>query len=408
MGAMGKGLLYQCHITPGFNCLAIADLRLDSCIETAEWLGLPYEVVDTVEAMHAAIGAGKLAIAQDGDLIAQCGPADAVIESTSAIDEGARFSITSLTHGKHLILMNAEIDLIFGPYLMQLARANGVTYASCDGDQHGVLKRVIDNIQLWGFELVMAGNIKGFLNRDANPTNIIPEADKRNLDYKMCTAYTDGTKLCIEMAIIANAFDLKTTVPGMLGPRAADVQEVHTKFDLEALYEDKQPKVDYILGAKPGGGVYVVGYGDNRYQRDMMAYYKMGPGPFYIFYRPYHLCHVEALDGVAMAVLDGKSLLEPTYGFRTNVHSYAKTDLSAGTMLDGIGGYTCYGLIENVSEDEMAAGAGLPICLAEDVKLKRDLAQGERITLDDVEIDWNRLGFDLYKKSIEATVELNN
>ena len=115
--------------------------------------------------------------------------------------------------------MNSEIDLIFGPSFSRVAKKNGVIYTSCDGDQYGVLKHVIVEIQSWGFELVMAGNIKGFLDRYANPTTIIPEADKRNLDYKMCTAYTDGTKLNIEMALIANAFNLQTTVPGMHDPK---------------------------------------------------------------------------------------------------------------------------------------------------------------------------------------------
>jgi predicted homoserine dehydrogenase-like protein len=91
--------------------------------------------------------------------------------------------------------MNSEIDLIFGPYLTEKALENGVVYTSCDGDQYGVIKHLIDDLRFWGFELVMAGNIKGFLSRYANPTTIIPEADKRNLDYKMCTSYTDGTKL---------------------------------------------------------------------------------------------------------------------------------------------------------------------------------------------------------------------
>jgi predicted homoserine dehydrogenase-like protein len=324
---------------------------------------------------------------------------DALIESTSAIEAAGRFAVTAIEHGKHLILMNAEIDLIFGPYLMDLARRNGVVCASCDGDQHGVIKRVLDEMILWGFEPVMAGNIKGFLDRYANPVSIVPEADKRNLDYRMCTAYTDGTKLNIEMALVANACGYETDVPGMHGPRAKHVDDVPGLFDFDRLRSRGTPVVDYILGAHPGGGIYVVGHCDHPYQMEMMQYYKMGDGPYYVFYRPYHLCHVEALRGVAEAVLDGVSLLEPACGFRTNVFARAKKHLRAGEHLDGLGGHACYGIIENCLLD--GSSDGLPICLAEDVTLKRDIRKDERITLADVVVPEGRYDFALYDKAIE-------
>ena len=128
----------------------------------------------------------------------------------------------------------------------------------------------------------------------------------------MCTAYTDGTKLCIEMALLANALGLATPVPGMHGPRAAHVREVFDLLDVDGLWRRHGPFVDYVLGAQPDGGVFAIGRCEHPYQRDMMAYYKMGKGPLYLFYRPYHLCHVEAMKCVAEAALDGRSLLEPS------------------------------------------------------------------------------------------------
>jgi predicted homoserine dehydrogenase-like protein len=205
------------------------------------------------------------------------------------------------------------------------------------------------------------------------------------------------------MALVANALDYRTPVPGMHGPRAESVQEVTDLFDLDTLWDGSQPVVDYILGAQPGGGIYVVGHCENPYQQDMMQYYKMGDGPYYIFYRPYHLCHVEAMQCVAEAVLDGYSLLEPTYGLQTNVFAYAKKDLKAGETLDGIGGYTCYGLIENSeSEDEPT---GLPICLADDVVLQQDITKDEPIRLDDVTYDPDALQFEWYRKALAAGSE---
>ncbi len=396
MGAMGKGLLYQCTVTPGFKCLGVADLKTDLAVRCVQEMGLTPRVAASLAEAHDAVRAGAVPVCEDGMLLSQMEGPDVLIESTSAITAAGRFALEALETGKHLVLMNAEIDLIFGPYLMRRAHELGLTYTSCDGDQHGVIKRLIDDLRLWGFQPVMGGNMKGFLDRYSNPTKIIPEADKRNLDYKMCTAYTDGTKLNVEMSLLANALGMKTDRPGMHGPRAGNVGEVLKLFDWEAMWGGGTPVVDYVLGAQPDGGVYAVGYCDHPFQKSLMKYYKMGPGPYYLFYRPYHLCHVEAMECVADAVLDGKSLLEPTAGYRTNVFAYAKKDLRAGETLDGQGGYACYGLIENCPPEGMAAG--LPICLAEEVTLRRDIGQDQPVLLDDVQIDWTRFDFDIYRQ----------
>jgi predicted homoserine dehydrogenase-like protein len=135
----------------------------------------------------------------------------------------------------------------------------------------------------------------------------------------------------------------------------------------------------------------------------MLAYYKLGAGPFYLFYRPYHLCHVEAMRCVAEAALERRALLAPTFGFRTNVFAYAKRDLPSGERLDGVGGYACYGLVEN--QVAGAAPDGLPICLAENVVLNRSVAKDERILLRDVSYDPRRDDFVLYAKALEASGE---
>src|SRR5262249_46353795 len=189
----------------------------------------------------------------------------------------------------------------------------------------------------------------------------------------------------IERAVRANALGMRADVPGMHGPRACHVRQAADVFDLPRIWQGRQAIVDYLLGAKPDGGVFVVGHCEHPYQQRMLQYYKMGHGPFYLFYRPYHLCHVEAMQGIAEAVLDRQALLEPVRGLRTNVIAYAKRNLCQGETLDGIGGYTCYGLIENCAGPQ--AEAGLPICLAEAVPLRRDLRQGKRIRLADVAVD---------------------
>ena len=164
-----------------------------------------------------------------------------------------------------------------------------------------------------------------------------------------CCAYTDGTKLNIEMALISNATGLLPFVDGMQGPRCDDVHDVMKHFDFDAY--NGQGHVDYILGAEPGGGVYVVGRCDSAFQRNYLEYYKLGKGPYYLFYRPYHLCHLETTRAIAEACLNQRAILQPDYGRISDVYAYAKKDLHAGQCIEnGIGGADCYGLIKSVTE----------------------------------------------------------
>jgi predicted homoserine dehydrogenase-like protein len=399
VGSMGKGLLYQSHITPGIDCVAVCDISIDRCVDALKLCELRYKIVANQADLGDTIKKGLIGVCEDGMLLAESEYIDAIIEASSSIIPAGQFALKALAQGKHLVLMNSEIDLIFGPLFSQAAKKNGVIFTSCDGDQYGVLKHLIVEIKSWGFDLVMAGNIKGFLDRYANPTTIIPEAEKRNLDYKMCTAYTDGTKLNIEMALIANAFNLQTTIAGMQGPKAKDVHEALHLFDFDTQWNNKKPLVDYILGAEPGGGVFVIGHCDNPYQRGMLSYYKMGEGPYYVFYRPYHLCHIEAIANIIQSISAYQPFMQPNFGFQTNVYAYAKRDLHRGDQLDGIGGYSCYGLIENCTDNFLSPG--LPICLADHVTVKHDVAKDNKIFMSDVVYDPQRLDFTLYRKALE-------
>jgi len=396
VGSAGQGLFHQCGITPGIECVGIADVDLAKAVAAADACERPSRVVERQGELEDAIAADLVAICADGEMLAQTGSADVLIDASSAIAEGGRFALAAIETGKDLVMMNAEADLIFGPYLMRLAHDRGLVYTSCDGDQPGCIARLVDDIRLWGFEPVMAGNIKGFLDRYADPTSIIPEARKRFLDPKMCAGYTDGTKLSVEMALVANAFDLETMVPGMHGPRADRLIEVFDLFDFAAIRDGERPVVDYVLGSRPFGGVFAVGYCDSPYQQKMLGWFpsEVGEGPFYVFDRPYHLVHIEAMRCIVEARLDREPLLEPTYGFKTNVYAYAKRDLRRGERLDGVGGYTCYGLIENCSANP--SRSGVPICLAEDVTLATDIPKDQKIFLDDIDYDPDRLDYRLH------------
>lgn len=402
-GNIGKGIVQQVDTTPSMQCVVVADTHLERAIASVALLKRPWQVVDSPARLRDAVKSGKTAVCADGLLAAGCELIDVLVDATSAVPEGADFALAAIANGKHVVMMNSEADLAFGPYLLAEASRAGVVYTSADGDQHTVLKRVINDIELWGFTTVMAGNMKGYLDRYAHPTMIKPEADKRSLDYKMCTSYTDGTKVCIEMALIANAIGARTPAVGMLGPRVKDINDIFQHFDFAALWDKKTPLVDYVLGAYPPGGVFVIGYNDDPNQMETLSAYlpcRLGPGPFYLFHRPYHLGHIEVAPCIAEAYLDGWAVLQPTRGLLTDVYAYAKKELRAGETLDGIGGYAAYGLIENCADN--ASQPGLPIALTEGLTLQRDIPQDGRILLADAVVPLDHRGFALYNKAQHA------
>ncbi len=403
IGSIGSGLAYQVNTTPGFELKGIADINLQKAVRCAEWLGRSYRVVETKRDASRAIADGDLAVSADGLVIAGLDEAEVMIEASSAVLGGARHAETAIAAGSHVVMMNYEAELMYGTYLLECANAAGLVYTCADGDQPTVIKTLVDEIVFWGFEPVMLGNMKGFHDRYSDPTKIAPEADKRHLDHKMCASYTDGSKLAVEMGSVANALGGRAYRPGMVGPRLASIHDIFGAFDFASMWQPGHPPiVDYVIGAKPVGGVFVIGYTSNPFQQFTLSWYppEMGPGPFYLFYRPYHLGHIEALRCVAEAVLDRTARLAPWAGMRTNVVCYAKRDLAPGELLDGMGGYLTYGLLENLDGAEDLGGRGVPQLICDGLELKRAIPKDSRITMADCTIKSGREAFDLYEKAL--------
>lgn len=402
VGSIGKALAHQCRITPGFRLMAIADLDLGKAEACARWMNVPYRIVETPLQLSDALAAGCLAVSQDGALVASADGIDVMIEASSAVYDGARHALTALEHGQHVVMMNYEAELMYGPALLRKAHAAGRVYTCADGDQPTAIKQLVDDIELWGLEPVMLGNIKGFHDPYTDPTKIAPEADKRHLDHKMCSSYTDGSKLSVEMAVLANALGGRALQPGMRGPRMASIHQIFEHFDFAGLWSPGDaPFVDYVLGAQPAGGVFVIGHTTDEFQQFTLRWYPpdTGPGPFFLFYRPYHLGAIEALRCVAEAVLDGSTRLAPLHGMRANVFCYAKRDLKAGERIDGMGGYKTYGLIENL--DRGSTGEALPQLISEGARVTRDHRRDERILLSNCEFDARSPAYRLYQEACE-------
>jgi predicted homoserine dehydrogenase-like protein len=207
----------------------------------------------------------------------------------------------------------------------------------------------------------------------------------------MVTSFADGSKISFENAIVANATGMRVGRRGMYGPTVepgTPIQESVNWYPPKDLLEGPGI-VDYCVGAMPNPGVFVLGTTDDPTEMHYLSLYKMGPGPLYCFYWPYHLCHFEVPSTVARAVLFNDAVMAPMGAPRVDVVATAKTDLKAGQVLDGIGYYMTYGLCENA--DVVHAHRLLPMGLAEGCRLKRDIALDHVLSYDDVEVPEGRL-----------------
>jgi predicted homoserine dehydrogenase-like protein len=384
-GSMGRGVAFQVTATPGMRLEWAADRDLAAAESTAALAGCTASV-DALRMLEEH-------------------PVDVLVEATNSIGAAAIYCLRAFGTNAHVVLMNAEVDLALGQLLHLEARSRGLTVTSDAGDQHGVLATMIAEADLMGLETVQAGNIKGFLDRRATPTSIVAEAARRRLSPTQCCAYTDGTKLHIEMAVLANGFGFQPPDGGMTGPRAASVHEALRLFDLDSY--GGIPRVDYLLGAEPNGGVYLIVRPKASLpeeQRFYLGYYKLGPGPCYVLYRPYHLCHLETPRAIR-AAMDGRPILAPGQSGRLlgagpasirptcDVFARAKRDLRAGETIEhAIGSDACYGILDRRDAE------GIPIALLEaPTVLRRSVARDEPLTCDHLDLPeveltrlWNR------------------
>ena len=392
-GFMGRGIALQIETaTPGMQLVAIANRTIDKAEEAYAAAGSADVVrADTREALERAIAAGGRAVTEDAVSLAQADGIDAVIEVTGAVELGANVALAAIEAGKHLILMNAELDGTVGPLLKVHADRAGVVYTNADGDQPGVQLNLFRFVRGIGVRPVLCGNIKGLHDPYRNPTTQEGFARRWGQNPWMVTSFADGSKISFEQAVVANATGMRVARRGMLGPTVetgTPIEEAVSHFGPDELL-DGPGIVDYVVGAVPGPGVFVLGAHDHPTQRHYLNLYKLGEGPLYCFTTPYHLCHFEVPTTVARAVLFGDAAVAPAGPPQVDVVAAAKKDLSAGDAVDAIGGYMTYGLAENA--DAVAADRLLPIGLAEGARLLRDVAKDEVLTRDDVELPEGRL-----------------
>ena len=380
-GQMGSGTVHVTNRMVGMDTVALSDIDLNRALAVLRAIGVPESeicVTNNLGEAKDALRKGEYLVTEDALLLPQLESLDALVEATGIPEVGAQVAWNCILNQKHIVMLNVETDVTVGVFLHRMAQRTGCVYTVASGDEPGVCKMLYDFSCTLGFEVVCVGKGKNNpIDYEATPESCREEAERRGMNPKMLASFKDGSKTMVEMAAVSNATGLVPDVPGMHGP----------EVDLEELVKVFIPKedggilsqrgcVDYSTG-KVAPGVFAIVTTDEPRIRTDMKFVGMGSGPYYLFYRPYHLCDIETPIAVAEAVIYGETTVVPK-AMVSEVVSIAKRDLKAGETVGDIGGAEIYNRI--YTYEEARAKKGIPMGLATGGKVLKDIAKGEMLT----------------------------
>jgi predicted homoserine dehydrogenase-like protein len=406
-GKFGTMFLSQARLTQGMHIVGVADLdvaRARSQLKTANWP----ETAFAVASLDDACRQRATLVTEDAEALVGDPRIEVIVEATGVPGAGIHHALKSIANGKHIVMVNVEADAVAGPLLARRAKAANVVYSLAWGDQPALICEHVDWARAAGFKVTCAGKGTRYEPHyhKSNPDNVwdildryLNITDRKSINPKMFNSFVDGTKSAIEMTAVCNATGLVPQNDGLQFPPA-------TRFELADVCK---PKSDGGTLEKAGVtevtssvyrdgrdvphhlalGTYVVFEGETEYARRCFKEYAMLPdksGKYAALYRPIHMIGLELGISVASAALRGEPTGAPT-GFRSDVVATAKKPLKSGEMLDGEGGFCVWG--KQTPADVSLRDQLLPLGLAHNVKLKRDIAEGDAIKWADVAYDAN-------------------
>ena len=389
-GQMGTDIVVQLSLMPGVRLGAVSEVRHESAIDAVLMTGRGR--TDIVEAnsgiaIDSAIEAGKVALTGDFKALCSAAHINVIIDATGNPNVGTLIALEAMKHGKHVVMLNVEADITIGRYLRQEAHKAGVVYSGAAGDEPAATIEIIGFAQSLGFDIVAAGKGKNNpLNFNATPDQYEDEARRRNMNARMLVEFVDGSKTMIEMVAVANATGLKPDVPGMHGPavgRDELAQVLCTKADGGIL--NTTGVVDYSIGKGVAPGVFCVVKPRHPRITERMTDLKVGPGPCYSIFRPYHLTSLEVPLTAIRAVFTQRPDMEPVDYPVAECTAVAKRDLQPGQTLGKIGEYDYRGFA--MTWEDARAARRVPLGLTEQAKVLKPIKAGEALTYDNCQPD---------------------
>lgn len=400
-GEMGTDLVTAIRQMRGVEIAAIVDRSLTKAKPAMEIAGYDDDmgvVCETASAISKKYEQGHIPIVQDAHEALSHDLIDVVIDATGVPEAGAELGMASLEAGKHLVMMNVEADVTIGAMMQDVAAKKGLVYTVGAGDEPSSVMEMYDWVTALGYPIVAAGKGKNNAFKiDAVPDDYREEAERRNMNPRMLVEFVDGSKTMVEMSCIANATGLMPDIPGMHGPDCGP-GELHKVLcpQEDGGILSSRGCVDFSVGKGVAPGVFIVADMRHHRIRERMNDLHLGPGPYYTFFRPYHLTSLEVPLSAARAALYGTSDMKPLPRPVAEVCALAKKDLKAGDTLDFIGetSYRSWAM----RADEARAQGALPVGLLDKGRVVNNIPKGSLITRQDVAV---RTDTPLYKLRLQ-------
>src|SRR5499427_920625 len=406
-GKFGTMFASQVRLTDGMHLVALADLDVSRARRQLRTAGWNDEAI-SASSLGKALARGTTHVTEDAQALIACPEIEVIVEATGVPAAGIRHALSAIAHGKHIVMVNVEADALVGPLLARKAKAAGVVYSLAWGDQPALICEHVDWARACGFNVVAAGKgtrYEPHYHRSTPDTvwdildKYLSITDRDSINPKMFNSFVDGTKSGIEMTAVCNATGLVPQREGLSFPPA-------TRFELADVCK---PKADGGTLEKAGVtevtssvyrdgrdvphhlalGTYVVFEGESDYARRCFSEYHLLPdrsGRYAALYRPVHMIGLELGISVASAALRGEPTGAPIC-FNSDVVATAKRALKKGEILDGEGGFCVWG--KQVPAALTLDRCLLPLGLAQNVKLKNAIREGEMLDIDDVHLDYN-------------------
>jgi len=395
-GQMGSGMVHVTSRMAGMDTKAVADLDPNRAIAALTELGVTESgmcVTNQANEAEDALRAGKYIVTEDALLLTRLEGVDVVVEATGFTEVGAQVAWNCIQNQKHVVMLNAETDSAVGPLLARTARKMGCVYTVAMGDEPGVCKMLYNFSRILGFEVVCLGKGKNnVIDHYATPESCRAEAESKAMNPKMLAAFKDGTKTMVEMSIMSNATGLVPDVPGAHGAKV----EIEDLARVLCPEEDggilsQRGCVEYSTG-KVAPGVFAIIATDDPHIMADLKFYSMGDGPYYLLYRPYHLCNIETPLSIAEAVIYGEATLV-SQAMVSEVVPVAKRDLKAGERVGDIGSPDIFNLIYRY--DEASQKRAIPMGVVPGATVIKDIPKGELLTQDNTAPDTTTLVYKL-------------
>lgn len=410
-GRMITGAICQTALMKGMASAVICDIRPEAAIRAHTINGVKREdivLTNSAGVANDAIRQGRPVVTEDARLLPEL-ELDCIVEGTGVPEVGAEVAYRSIQAGKHIIMLNVETDVVIGPILHQMAQRAGVVYTVSSGDEPGLITELVDRYGGLGFEIVAVGKTPtslAKLDKYATPDTVGEDARAMNINPHFLVTFRDATKTAIEMSSIANATGLVPDVRGMHGP-VAGIQDMAKFFRLKeeggllnrrGVVDYARPlllpdgSVDLVNSVSPGVFV-VVRTTHPQIQQDLDYFSVVHTDDYFTMYTAYHLVTNEIPLSIVWAVEDREPTVVPRFGHLTEVIGAAKKNLAAGTVLDGGGGYTVYGVndLAVVAKRENC----VPLGLLQGAKLVTGVEKDQVVTYDMVELKTDTLLYHL-------------